>query len=201
MPAYEDETHWCFNTSGRNPSAYSACSSKLAETGVWNTFAGAVIYETENHPPDAHFVAASVEKIRQAVASIPDFDTELAKLLLADDTKKMEETQRRQTEYKEQALGQKEVDEARRMALAQKKSEHQIRIAKYVKAAVEWRKTVKEGTESHCGLVIQVRPSIAEVQTMIGAHWFKVEQLLPPGIECAFLNSVYVEPKLANDVP
>jgi hypothetical protein len=68
-----------------------------------------------------------------------------------------------------------------------------MRIAQYVKAAIGWRKTVKEGTESHCGVVIQVRPTIFQIKTMHGVHWFKVKQPFPPGIKCAFRNIVYLK--------
>lgn len=201
MPAYEDATHRCFNARPRNPSAYSVCSSKLAEVRVLNILISMTIFESEPMPPDADYHSASAEKIRQAVASIPDFDDQLGRLIDADEAMVQAENEKRLAANEVERQRKKEADEARRVALAQMESEHQKRIAKYVKDAIEWRKTVKEGTESHCGLVIQARPSIAQVQTMKGVHWLRLDQLFPPGIACTFVNGIYVEPKLANNVP
>ncbi|MEO6603932.1 MAG: tetratricopeptide repeat protein [Polyangiaceae bacterium] len=63
------------------------------------------------------------------------------------------------------------------------------------KAGAEFRKNLKVGDDSHCGLVIEVKPPIAKVQTMIGEVWLKVEQLYAPGkADCRFRNGVYQDP-------
>jgi TPR repeat protein len=63
------------------------------------------------------------------------------------------------------------------------------------KAADEFRKTLKVGSDSHCGLVIEVKPPIAKVQTMIGEVWLKIEQLYAQGkANCRFRNGVYQDP-------
>jgi TPR repeat protein len=68
--------------------------------------------------------------------------------------------------------------------------------AKSDEAAEPFRKALKTGDESHCGLVIEVKPPIAKVQTMVGEMWLKVEQLFPRGGEsCKFHNGVYVDPR------
>ena len=62
-------------------------------------------------------------------------------------------------------------------------------------AALSFRKTLKTGDVSHCGLVIEVTPPIAKVQSMIGEVWIKIEQLFPRDKqECRFRNGVYVDP-------
>jgi uncharacterized protein len=59
-------------------------------------------------------------------------------------------------------------------------------------AASEFRKELKVGSDSHCGLVIEVKPPIARVQSMIGEVWLKIEQLFPQGKHaCKFMNGVY----------
>lgn len=63
-------------------------------------------------------------------------------------------------------------------------------------AAVEaFRNSVRIGSESHCGLVVEVKRPVAKVQSMIGEVWLKVSQLYPKGAaDCRFVNKVYVEP-------
>jgi hypothetical protein len=60
---------------------------------------------------------------------------------------------------------------------------------------IEYRKSLQSGSDSHCGLVIEVKPPIAKVQTMIGEMWFKIEQIYPKGgAKCRFVNGVYQDP-------
>jgi len=55
-----------------------------------------------------------------------------------------------------------------------------------------WRKHLALGSDTHCGMVVEMRPPLAKVQTMIGEMWFRSEQLWPPGSkDCHFLNGVY----------
>jgi len=61
--------------------------------------------------------------------------------------------------------------------------------------AAQFRRTLKVGSDSHCGLVIEVRGPIAKVQAMIGEVWLKTAQLYPKGAQdCRFVNGVYQEP-------
>jgi hypothetical protein len=58
-----------------------------------------------------------------------------------------------------------------------------------------FRRALKIGDESHCGLVVEIQRPVAKVQAMIGEVWLKVEQLHPKGYEkCHFHNNVYVDP-------
>lgn len=68
------------------------------------------------------------------------------------------------------------------------------RLLDMEKNNVAWRKTVQLGTESHCGMVIEVKPPLVKVQTIAGEKWFKTSQLYPSGHRsCNFLNGVYQE--------
>jgi TPR repeat protein len=61
--------------------------------------------------------------------------------------------------------------------------------------AAEFRKKLAVGNDSHCGLVIEVKPPIARIQTMIGEQWLKIEQLYPKGKQnCRWVNGVYQDP-------
>lgn len=61
----------------------------------------------------------------------------------------------------------------------------QIRLAADRDAAHlnSWRKTLKTGDESNCGLVIEVKRPIAKIQTASGERWLKVGQLYPHGTQ------------------
>lgn len=53
------------------------------------------------------------------------------------------------------------------------------------------------GTETHCGMVVQLRENLIQVQTSAaGDYWFKPEQLQAPGFYgCTFWNGEYMEPE------
>ncbi|HLL04095.1 MAG TPA: hypothetical protein VK539_26150 [Myxococcaceae bacterium] len=58
--------------------------------------------------------------------------------------------------------------------------------------ATKFRSSLAVGSDTHCGLVIEVRRPIAKVQSMIGEVWLKVDQLYPEGTrDCRFVNGVY----------
>jgi hypothetical protein len=60
--------------------------------------------------------------------------------------------------------------------------------------AAQFRKNLKVGSESHCGLVIEVKAPIAKVQAMGGEVWLQIAQLYPKGgRECRFVNGVHQE--------
>ena len=62
-------------------------------------------------------------------------------------------------------------------------------------AAAALREDIGLGTETHCGMVVQLRESLVEVQTVVGQRWFRLNQLYPPAtLECRFINGQYVEP-------
>jgi len=60
------------------------------------------------------------------------------------------------------------------------------------KGAEAFRNKLEVGDTSHCGLVIEVKPPIAKIQTAIGEHWLKVKQLYPANTKpCRFVNGIY----------
>ena len=58
-----------------------------------------------------------------------------------------------------------------------------------------FRSKLQSGDDSHCGLVVEDKPPVASVQTMIGIVWFRTDQLYPVGaVRCQFMNGQYVPP-------
>ena len=55
-----------------------------------------------------------------------------------------------------------------------------------------FRASIKVASESHCGLVIEVKTPIAKIETGIGEKWLKVDQLYPKGLaDCRFTDGIY----------
>ncbi|MBI3775812.1 MAG: sel1 repeat family protein [Gammaproteobacteria bacterium] len=64
-----------------------------------------------------------------------------------------------------------------------------------INSARTLRKTLKVGDETHCGLVVEVKSPIVKIQTKIGEHWIKIEQVYPPNsMSCDFANGAYKDP-------
>jgi hypothetical protein len=65
--------------------------------------------------------------------------------------------------------------------IASTKAANAAVAANQKKAEVEWRKTIKEGTQTQCGMVVEVRKEIANIQTNSGVKWVRIENLYRPG--------------------
>ena len=61
----------------------------------------------------------------------------------------------------------------------------------FQKSVTAFRKSVKVGDDSNCGLVVEVKAPIISVQTQIGVQWLKIAQIYPAGMGCQFVNGVY----------
>jgi hypothetical protein len=86
----------------------------------------------------------------------------------------------------QQEIAQRKKREADAFALQQK------RDAANDKRNKEFRLHVKEGDETHCGLVIETKKNIISVQSQIGQVWLRRDQIYLPGTHgCQFFNGVY----------
>lgn len=84
------------------------------------------------------------------------------------------------------------VEKAERERAAQEVAAERKREDEERKKFAAFRQKLASGDDSHCGLVIQRKGDIAQVETMIGQKWLKVSQLYPPGLRgCRFVNGVY----------
>jgi hypothetical protein len=65
-------------------------------------------------------------------------------------------------------------------------------------AAIDFRKTIRVGTQTNCGPVIEVRGDLAKVyfpvQNFGNEHWIEIYRLYPPSARCQFHNGQYVPP-------
>jgi hypothetical protein len=57
-----------------------------------------------------------------------------------------------------------------------------------------FRRKLKSGDDSNCGLIVERKGDIALVETMLGQKWLKVTQLYVAGMRgCTFVNGVLQE--------
>jgi hypothetical protein len=74
------------------------------------------------------------------------------------------------------------------LSTLKEKQQRQMQIQKHLP---EFRRKLTSGSDSHCGLVIERKGTIALVETPIGQKWLKVAQLHQPQTrECRFINGV-----------
>jgi hypothetical protein len=63
---------------------------------------------------------------------------------------------------------------------------------KYVSVEFARLEVKDSDDESHCGLVIEVKPPLVKLQTMIGEYWMRVEQVYARADHgCQFVNGQY----------
>jgi len=130
------------------------------------------------------------------LATEPDLGTALSQRLADLETAEAqvaaEQAQARQRE------AEKQQDMARRRAIEEEAEQKRL-VAQNRNATDAFRKALKVGVETHCGLVLSINGPVAVVQAQagIGQYGLKVSQLYPPGLAaCRFYNGVYQDPGL-----
>ncbi len=94
---------------------------------------------------------------------------------------------------KVQAEKEKRLREKEALIAKKKREKKQRRIAKMTQEFDQFRKNIKQGDDSHCGLVVKVDGAVVLVQSMIGPHWLKLDEIYPANrARCGFSNGVYV---------
>lgn len=62
---------------------------------------------------------------------------------------------------------------------------------------IQFRRQLREGDSTHCGMVIERKQTIAKLQTMIGEYWMRIDQIYPRQFaKCIFHNKVYQVPNI-----
>lgn len=131
---------------------------------------------TKSRPTDTHHWVVDAEALSAAVRQAGFFEAYEAEQRIAEAAQRAANA----------AFEQRERERVASAAAAWQQT---------LRNAARWRSSIKEGTDTHCGMVIEKRPTIAKVQTLIGEYWFKLEQLFQPGAApCHFINRVYQEP-------
>jgi hypothetical protein len=108
-----------------------------------------------------------------------------------------DQSRKREAEAKQkEAEARWKAEAPERERVAREAAERERRAAEVVQAATQaFRRHLSVGDETHCGLVVEVKPPIAKIQTADGEKWLKIAQVYPQGMApCRFFNHVYVEP-------
>lgn len=102
---------------------------------------------------------------------IPKAKDMLGVALKKEDEQRKLDAQRAEVLRKQQALEAKRQQEA----AIKREKEEQVAISSF-------RKKIQAGDESHCGLVVEVKKPLAQIQTPAGLNWMKIDQTFPTGL-------------------
>ncbi|VAW76832.1 hypothetical protein MNBD_GAMMA12-2586 [hydrothermal vent metagenome] len=68
-------------------------------------------------------------------------------------------------------------------------------VAKLRTSVLRFRRKLKVGDYSHCGLVVAVNKPVAKLQTAMGEHWLRIDKLYPKrAMPCKFVDNKYIDP-------
>lgn len=81
----------------------------------------------------------------------------------------------------------------------QREKEQAALQAKEKQRVIAFRKSLKEGDETNCGPVIELKPNLVKVAHAVSnygnEHWIKRDQLVPSSYDCSFYNGTYRAPQ------
>ena len=103
---------------------------------------------------------------------IPKANEMLVVVLKKEEEQRKLDAERAEVLRKQQALEEKKQQEA----AAKKEKEELAAISAF-------RKNIRSGADSYCGLVIEVKKPLVQVQTPAGANWMKIEETYPAGLK------------------
>ncbi len=146
---------------------------RFALTGTWRTFDFVLLataYQQANFASQLSEIIAKDNLIAKEIATAKS------------EQRKIENDQRK-VEYEQQKSSKAE----------QQRNAYELRE----KLGLAFRSSLKIGSESHCGLVVEIKAPIAKIESSIGEKWLKIDQLYPVGTnDCRFLNGIYQQPTL-----
>jgi hypothetical protein len=92
--------------------------------------------------------------------------------------------------------GQRQLQALREQAdRATRKADDDARVGRAKEIQKAFDASLTEGANSHCGLVVELKPTLAYVQTASGLIWMKREQLYPKSyVPCVIVGTKYYEP-------
>jgi len=96
------------------------------------------------------------------------------------------------------------TDERNRQAEIKREGQRQAkenadRVAKETQRIASFRKSIREGVESNCGPVIEVKANLVKISYAVAnygnEHWIKRDQVFPSEYGCRFYNGQYQSPQ------
>lgn len=93
------------------------------------------------------------------------------------------------------ALAQARAEEQERAQKAEHAAAEADQQRRLLETAASFRTNLRVGSDTHCGLVIEIRPPLAQVQASVGPYWLKIAQIFPPNtVGCRFSDGRYLDP-------
>jgi hypothetical protein len=202
--AYENRGSqaWCHDDPAKNRPGYNPCFSSLVERKPSARWLGSLLTGGSKAPGD-NLVGVSADRVRHLLASVPNLQVALeqatgeAKARLdAQQSRAASDREAAEREQQVALMGQREAElHTRRDQLEREQERAKAAWAKLQHDAVQWRRTLGEGIDTHCGMLIEKKQSIAKIQTIVGEHWLRIDQLYPASaVACRFVNGRYVDP-------
>ena len=82
---------------------------------------------------------------------------------------------------------------------AQRAKEEAAQRKKEQRQVSSFRKSIKEGDDSNCGPVLEVKSKLIKVAFPVESygneHWVKRNEIFPAGYQCQFVNGQYIPPQ------
>ena len=132
------------------------------------------------------------EEINNIISKLED-DTENNKIESAKEIVEKQQVQA-QAQAQRAAKDRDVITDQRKVLEDQKKISADQKKKANEMSAVSLRVNLEVGSDTHCGMVIEIKKSIAKIQTSEGEKWLKLAQIYPAGsADCRFVNGVYQE--------
>ena len=91
------------------------------------------------------------------------------------------------------------VDAENAPFIAEKQRKNKLEYEARQTRIATFRQSVKIGTETNCGPVVEIKGQLLKVYHPIPSfgneHWLRLEQILLPSMECNFFNGIYSPPR------
>lgn len=91
------------------------------------------------------------------------------------------------------------LDAERKREEAKLAKEESIRKAAERQQLASFRKVLKEGDETNCGPVIQIKSKLVQISFAVSnygnEHWIRRDMIFPSGYGCRFINGQYQSPQ------
>lgn len=162
---------WCSDISTGNPIYYLKVNESSRKCAGKNTISVRVIEKPDNTPMYS-WVSYATSRLKYKVQSLSEIREE------------------ENNKFAKEKSFYNEIAEKNKRRIAEQAIHNKIKSDRQFSFMQE----IALGTNTHCGMVIQIRGDVVEVQTHLGTKWFRKSQLHSPGMEkCKFLNGQYVE--------
>lgn len=196
--AYEISGHmsWCYADLSKNKRGYGPCNSWLSADKPGQRAISGLLSFGKTLKYD-YWREIDPERVAALLAPVGDVHAFLQQYREQLEWARQARTRQQQVleeQTRAQLTEHRRKKEEERVARA---LERQQEVAALLNRAAKWRTVLELGDETHCGMIIERKGELVQVQTGSGNYWFKISQLFPANsVDCVFVNGRYLEPRL-----